>query len=312
MSKKKKTPDIIKKIQDFKPKFIDHKSVKSFSYSQLSTYFTCPLKWKLSTIDKINPYTPTIHTIFGTAIHETIQKYLSIYYNETLEKAKEFDIVKYFYTKLRLVYQKEKEKNNNVHVTTPEELEEFFEDGCEILRYLKSKVKSYFGKKDYYLVGCEIPLQYSFDNRPSSIFTGYIDLVIYHEPTNTITLYDLKTSTSGWRDDKKKDLLVTSQLLIYKKLFSDLFDFPIENIQVEYFILKRKINEDCEFVIKRIQKFIPSQGKNKLKQSYNLIDLFLEQAHTEKGLNIEGEYEQKISSKSCKFCQYNNTKYCQL
>lgn len=311
MSKKDKTPMIVKKIQSYKPDVIDYKTQKSFSYSQISLFHTCEYKWKLSNIDKITPYQPSIHTVFGTAIHETIQKYLSIYYSSTLKEASEFKIESYFLTKLRLTYQKEREKIDGKDFTNAEELEEFYEQGIEILKYLKSKVKVYFGKRDYYLIGCEIPLQYYPDKENKyNVFTGYIDLVLYHEPTNTVTLFDLKTSTNGWKDDKKKDILTTSQLLLYKKIFSNIFDFPEDNIEVEYLILKRKLYEDCDFVQKRIQSFKPTQGKIKIKQAYTLFEDFLNSTRTKNSIIKDKQYKQNISSKNCRFCQYNNTKHC--
>ena len=48
-------------------------------------------------------------------------------------------------------------KNNNQHFSSPTELREFFEDGKEILRFIKKKRNLYFKKKGTYLVGCEVP-----------------------------------------------------------------------------------------------------------------------------------------------------------
>ena len=43
-------------------------------------------------------------------------------------------------------------------LVSSEELREFFEDGKEILRYIKKNRGGYFNKKGWYLVGCEVPL----------------------------------------------------------------------------------------------------------------------------------------------------------
>ena len=34
---------------------------------------------------------------------------------------------------------------------------------------------------------------------------GYLDIVMYHEPTNTFKIIDIKTSTKGWGSYAKKD-----------------------------------------------------------------------------------------------------------
>ncbi len=60
--------------------------------------------------------------------------------------------------------------------------------------------------------------------------------VTNHEPTNKIYIIDFKTSTWGWGDKEKKNEIKQFQLLLYKKYFSDHFKFPIDNIEIEFFI----------------------------------------------------------------------------
>ena len=43
-------------------------------------YNQCPHKWKLIYKDKVKVFTSSIHTVFGTSIHETIQEYLTKVY----------------------------------------------------------------------------------------------------------------------------------------------------------------------------------------------------------------------------------------
>ena len=40
------------------------------SYSQLSMYSDCPLRWKLNYVDKLRISESNIYLIFGTAMHE--------------------------------------------------------------------------------------------------------------------------------------------------------------------------------------------------------------------------------------------------
>ena len=51
----------------------------------------------------------------------------------------------------------------------------------------------------------------------------------------------LKTSTMGWNKWQKKDENKTQQLLLYKQFYSKMYNHPIEKIEVEYFIVKRKL-----------------------------------------------------------------------
>ena len=43
------------------------------SYSQLSMYGDCPLRWKLNYIDRLSIFESNIHLLFGTAMHEVLQ-----------------------------------------------------------------------------------------------------------------------------------------------------------------------------------------------------------------------------------------------
>ena len=38
--------------------------------------------WKLNYVDKLGTYTDSIHTMFGTSMHEVIQDYLEMMYNQ--------------------------------------------------------------------------------------------------------------------------------------------------------------------------------------------------------------------------------------
>ena len=89
---------------------------------------------------------------------------------------------------------------------------------------------------------------------------GYLDIVIHDTLSNTIKIMDIKTSTRGWNKWMKKDENKTQQLLLYKKFYSQQYDFPIEDIEVEYFIVKRKLYENVDFPQKRVQKFSPASG----------------------------------------------------
>ena len=47
--------------------------MKRISYSQYSQWDVCPYKWKLNYVDKLGTWTDSIHTLFGTSMHEVLQ-----------------------------------------------------------------------------------------------------------------------------------------------------------------------------------------------------------------------------------------------
>ena len=54
------------------------KKQSRISYSQLSMFSDCPLRWKLNYVDNLRISESNIYLIFGTAMHEVLQKYLEI------------------------------------------------------------------------------------------------------------------------------------------------------------------------------------------------------------------------------------------
>lgn len=313
---KKKLPHIIDQIRTTilnTNQWIDYKKNKVISFSQSQSYNGCKKKWALQYVDGHKTFKENIHTIFGSAIHEAIQKYLDILYNQSVKEVNNFDIINFFKERFVETYKKSVLKNKDEHFSTPEELREFYEDGELILNTFISKRGKYFTKKGWYLVGCELPLiVIPNPNLPKVVFKGSIDIVLYHEPTNSFEIIDIKTSTSGWREKDKKDKDKTSQLVIYKYFFSILFNIPLKNIKVLFFIVKRKIPEDTDFPISRIQTFEPSSGKTTVNQTRQNLLQFINEVFDEDGYKSQ-IYKPDPSKWNCRFCPFAaNEELCGL
>ena len=203
---KKKIPQIVKDIRTYKKREIDYQFQKSISYSQLSMFNDCPKKWSLQYKEGHKHFTSTIHTVFGTALHEVIQHYLTVMYEKSGVEADRINTSEMFEEALRAEYKTQYKKNGNQHFCTPEQLREFYEDGIAIIRdFAKNKTK-HFSKRGWYLVGCEVPVtKIQNPSLPNVVYQGYLDVVMYHEPTDTIKIIDIKTSTNSWGDKQKKD-----------------------------------------------------------------------------------------------------------
>jgi len=309
---KKFIPPILKEIRDYKPIKMDYNSQKSISYSQISTFLTCPKKWSLMYREGHYKSEQNMNMTFGSALHTTVQNFLSVYYNESGVKAEQLDLAEYFEQELIKTYQENTKQNNNIHFSNPEELEEFYEDGKMILEFLKKKKGSYFSKRGWHLVGVEVPILIQpYERFKNVIFKGFIDLILYNENVNKFVIYDFKTSVSGWKDYQKKDETKLAQLLLYKYFFSKQFNVPIENIDIEFFILKRKLPKNNEFFLKPIQQFVPASGKSKINKATKLLENFIETVFDENGLRDQ-QYEAKPSEWACKFCSFrNNKELCQ-
>ena len=277
------------------------------SYSQISMYNGCPLRWKLNYIDKVSISESNIYLIFGTAMHEVLQKYLNVMYNYTVKRA---DAIVYDRILMDNMVKQFKlaEKQDGKPPCTKYELQEFYNDGLEILDFFKKKRNSYFRKKDYELIGCEFPIKANLQKNIK--FRGYIDVVIKHKPTNIITIVDIKTSTRGWNKWQKADKNKTQQLLLYKQFYSKIYNHPIDKIKVEYFIVKRKLYENVDWPQKRVQLFTPASGTVSMNKVSKGVGKFIEEAFNDDGSYTKNKLYSTPSKKACKYCEFNQTIYC--
>jgi hypothetical protein len=134
-----KIPAIVKAIRNHTPPEINYAFHKTISYSQFSIYNECPHKWELQYKDGLQEYTPTIHTVFGTAMHEVLQSHLTVMYEESAAAADRMDIEEQFEETFRKVYLDEYKKNKSTHFSGAVEMREFYEDGIGILNWLKKR-----------------------------------------------------------------------------------------------------------------------------------------------------------------------------
>jgi len=278
------------------------------SYSQISLYNDCPLHWKLRYVDKLFISESSIHLIFGTAMHEVIQTYLEVMYNDSIKNANNLNLEEMLRDNMIKEFKKAEEQDGKPPCTK-EDINEFFQDGIFILDFVKKKRADYFSKRGYKLIGCEVPISVDIKNNIKMI--GYIDIVIHDEIRDVIKIYDIKTSTHGWNKWAKKDENKTQQLLLYKKFYSEQYNHPIDKIEVEYFIVKRKLWENTDFPQKRVQKFVPASGKPSINKVNNRLLNFVNQAFTEEG-ERKSDMLATPSKKACRFCEFRKTEHCSV
>ena len=311
----KKIPKIVKEIRNNPPTEVNYAYQKNISYSQMSIFRGCPYRWKLQYKDKIRRFTSSIHTVFGTAIHETLQSYLGLMYNVSTVAADGLDMEGTFQSNFINEYQKQYKSNNDSHFSSAEEMREFFEDGMGILNWFKKRKTRYFSKRGWHLIGCEIPIVIAPNKMYNNVlYTGFLDVVMYHEPTNTFKIIDIKTSTRGWGDKDKKNEDKQFQLLLYKQFFAEQYNVPIDNIEIEFFIVKRKVMDvDDEKLMSphqayRVQTFTPPSGKIKISRAKNAINDFINECFNSNGEIKDLEYPKLPSKWTCGFCPYKEDK----
>ncbi len=298
----KKLKGLVKKVWESKIKQQPSK-YKHISYSSLSTYNKCPKLWELQYLRGEIPFKQNIYTCFGNAMHETIQEWLTVMYHDKVKSANDMDKNQLLYDNMIKAYKQGKAQNGHEHFSSSKELTQFWVEGKHILNWLQKKRGGYFSTKNTMLAGVETLLYQEI--KPGVVFKGLVDLVFYHPNTDTWTIMDIKTSTSGWRDAQKKNPNLTAQVILYREFFSKQFGIDKDKIDVEFFIVKRRVPKEAEFASmqKRVQQFRPASGPRKTKQIILSMNKFIDDVIDENGEFIDKEYYCTNPLGKCSHCK---------
>jgi len=223
---------------------------------------------------------------------------LTSLYKESVAIADSLDVKKLFLDK----FTEEAKKIKNLD---EQEFTDFTFDGYDIIdTFLKSANRiKHFPSDQYELIGIEIPLEISIKNNVE--FVGFIDLVLKEKNKENYRIIDFKTSSNGWNKYQKEDESKYAQLHLYKSVYSKKFNVPLNNIDVEFFIVKRKLFEAATFPQSRIQIFKPTSSSHVIKESINNFIEFLDH-----GFNADGSYNTENSYPKIPGDRKKNCKYC--
>jgi hypothetical protein len=281
------------------------------SYSQYSLWSQCPKQYKLQYIDKLGVYSGNIHTLFGTSVHETIQHYLDVMYNDSKKAADLLNLDLFLLNRMRANFILESGKlEGDIIPATQLQMEEFYGDGRRGIAWFKKNLSKFFMNSGWSLIGIEVPL--NIEVKSGVTFVGFIDIVVKNDRGEYLII-DLKTSTSGWNKYDKQDPIKNSQLLLYKQFYSQKFDVPIDSIKVEYHIFKRKLIEDAPFPVPYVSKHIPANGKpsvNRVVSEFmNFVDTVFDE-NGERRLDIKYRKIPGKGGKNCKWCEFKERGLC--
>ena len=241
-------------------------------------------------------------------MHEVLQTYLTVMYNDTAKMADALPLDKMLLHRMKTNYTDIMQRNGGEVFCEQSDMEEFYKHGLNILDWFKKKRGMYFSKRGYELVGVEVPIKYDMSNGIK--FIGYMDVVIYDTVRDKYKIIDIKTSTMGWNKWAKADKNKTDQLLLYKQFYGAQNDIALDKIDVEYFIVKRKLYEKVDFPQRRVQTFTPANGKPSINKVINNLNKFINESFIDGEYNTEHIYIKNPSKKNCRFCEFNQTEYC--
>jgi hypothetical protein len=277
------------------------------SFSQYSMWSSCPHQYKLSYIDDLRESSSNIHSVFGSAMHETLQEYLSRCLRISKSQAdKGMDTKAFLKEKMREFFLKESNEGKDP-ICSKEELVEFLEDGNLILDYFQKpkNFNNFFSLKDDELVAIEQPINTKISENVN--FLGFIDFIVRSKKTGKYRITDFKTSTKGWSKYQKSDPIKNTQILLYKKFYAEMLKISEDMIEVEFIILKRKVSENADFHIPRISRHVPASGKPSINKAWKGFTEFVNSVFNEDGTyRTDVEYPKK-PSKLCGWCEFYGT-----
>jgi len=271
------------------------------SASQYSKWIQCPQRWFLDYAKKLRKFEGSLNTCFGTAMHETLQTYIKTLYTDSLEAAETLKLKSIF----KETFDREIKKSEKDLKYTEDEYTGFCFDGEDIIdAFLKTSERlKHFPRKKYKFIGIELPLE--LDIRENLQFVAFLDLVLFDIENQKYKIFDFKTSSSGWNPHMKEDESKTNQLLLYKSFYSKIYNVPLEKIEIEFLILKRKLYENVSFPQSRLQKFTPPHTKRAIVECIDGFTNFINQCFTKDGeYNLQGKFYKNPgkNKKNCKYC----------
>ena len=193
---------------------------KHISFSEIKCWKECSYRHKLVHIEKIDLGEPSPYLDFGTAVHEGCE---SILENKTVEKQPILETIKSAWKKHGFDNKEWVDRQPGWYKYAP--LEEWCTWAENMWKELPDFLDETFPSWEF--VAAEEMLYEDIENKNLN-FKGYIDGIIKVPKKNgkghIYWIIDWKTAQSyGWRRQKKQDISMTSQLILYKILDVHLF-----------------------------------------------------------------------------------------
>lgn len=276
------------------------------SYSKMSSYFNCPRKFYLDYVLKKAVYRDSIHTIYGTSIHETIQLIIKDMFNKELKSESVY--IDFFIDYFNGLRGKLKSLSNL-------KFNEFVSYGKSVILFFYKNKDRYYGDPMYQFR--DVEFEHEVEYKDNISITMKADVVIFDSYESKIIIDDLKISMRGWSDKQKKDEIKILQLLFYKfvLLFESGFD-KCNDVDVRFIVFKNIAfaPKGLDIPAQRIQTIKPASGKQKMKLVKKYLDKFIDE-----NINEQGEYIDKgienyecFESSYCKFCEYRGGEFCSI
>lgn len=262
---------------------------RKLSFSEIAVWTDCQYRHKLQYVDGIylsgdNPY-----VCFGSALHNSCEQYVK---TKTMDK----ELAK------KTILEGWKVQNYSEQLNWKGENYEPVEDWINSCNLILDDVPKFLDDNflEWELVEAEEKLHQDIHYMGMS-FSGRIDLILKAKTSKGEEKYwllDWKTSDHGWKDYKRQDFKIRSQLLLYKKFWAEKHNIELSKIEAGFIILKRYLNDPTE---QRCELFKIASRDEFLDRAELTMKTVIKTASS--GIAFKNK-------KHCLFCPFNKTEHC--
>lgn len=251
------------------------------SFSEAKDWIDCPYRHKLKHVDKVDLFVENVYTNFGKAVHASCEDYLK---TRKMKYEIALDDIRDAWEKYKLpdvgLWMKKALKNLQA---VPGWLDTRF-PGWECVEAEEALMEPIPG------------------NHENVRFKGFIDAIIKHN--NVYYLLDWKSSNKGWNNYKKNDELTRMQLVLYNFFWSRKHQIAPEQIKCGFVILNGDLSSP-----ERIDFFTFDIDEKVKKRSLTVLNDMI--SNVKAGMVIKQLKSEDVRMQgSCRFCEYNSTKWC--
>lgn len=302
------TGDMAAENKEYKqlPLFVDTTMLPTkkyhISYSELSDWYECSHRHKLKHVEKIDMDGPSIHTTFGSLLHDALEQYVKTGKTPPIEEMHEklkAGIASLMFTE---------------RAVSVEDSKEFFDAIEPLLEQAPKWLDEEF--PGWKLVSAEEMLFEPIEGQKNKHFKGYIDLVIKVPKRKkgkgtrlsaikgevvpgewVYWVIDWKTTNWGWRAEQKRSFQKHMQLIFYKHFWCTKHGIDLKDVRCGFAFLKRRPRKDGS----RMDILTVSVGPKAVEKAMNVLHDCLNQIQA--GMSVKNKM-------SCRFCKYAGTPHC--
>lgn len=248
------------------------------SFSEVKTWKECSYRHNLAHVKKIGIQKPSPVLDFGTAVHAAHENFIK---TGIMNAQIATDML--------------------INAWKLNSYEESLEKSLASANQILSEVSDFYSKTfpGWEPIAAEHFLYEKIQSHQIA-FKGYVDAIIKTKDKHgkvVVWILDVKTSQSGWRRDKRSDVMIQSQLGLYKNYWQQKNpEVALKDIRCGFILLKKsgKIGERCEL-------FSVSLGEVPIKRALKVVSNMI--TSVKKGIALKNR-------DSCTWCEFKDTEHC--